>query len=244
MPFLSADGISLVDIVMLAIIVFGLPLEALLTLKKGRAELASGKPGVRVKHYTQTILLLWGISIPILVIWAAAGRDGGALGFDLQTGMMATIGWGLTALIAAFFVSQYAMVSRSNSARRQLRDGMAENKIMSNFMPHTEAEYRVFNLMGSPAGIAEEVVFRGFLIWAFSTVFPLWAAAGLALAVFTALHMYQGLSQLPMVFIIRALVTLVYVLTGSLWPAIALHIFIDVINNSTVWRARDATASA
>lgn len=244
MPFLSADSLSLVDIVMLAIIVLGLPLEALLTLKKGRAELASGKPGARVKRYTQTILLLWVISIPILVIWAAAGRDWGALGFQLQTGMMATIGWGLAALIAAFFVSQYAMVSRSDSARRQLRDGMAQNKNLSNFMPHSEAEYRVFELMGITAGIAEEIVFRGFLIWAFSTVLPIWAAAGLALAVFTALHMYQGASQLPVIFIIGALVTLVYLLTGSLWPAIALHIFIDMINNSTVWRARNATVSA
>lgn len=242
MPFLSAESLSLVDIAMLAIIVIGLPLEAWLTLDKGRAELASGKPEARVKHYTQTIQLLWGISLPILVIWAASGRDWGALGFQIETGMMAMAGWGLAALVALFFVSQYTMVVRSESMRHQLRDGMAANKIMSNFMPQTEAERRVFNLMGISAGIAEEIVFRGFLIWAFSSFLPIWAAAGLALAVFTALHMYQGLSQLPAIFVLGALVTLVYLLSGSLWPAIAVHVFVDVINNSTVWKARGVAA--
>ena len=238
MPFLSVDSLSLVDIAMLAIIVIGLPLEALLTLKKGRAELASGKPDVRVKHYTQTITLLWGISIPILVIWATSNRDWGMLGFQLETGPWAMAGWGLALLIALFFISQYAMISRSESMREQLRSGLSKNQIMSNFMPHTDAERRVFNLMGISAGIAEEIVFRGFLIWAFSNFLPIWAAAGLALAVFTALHMYQGASQLPAVFMLGALVTLVYLLSGSLWPAILLHIFVDLINNSTVWKAR------
>ena len=65
-----------------------------------------------------------------------------------------------------------------------------------------------------------------------------WAAAGVALLVFTGLHAYQGVNQLPAVFAMGGLITLVFVLSGSIWPAIALHIFVDVINNSTVWKAR------
>lgn len=242
MPFLSVDGLSLVDIAMLAIIIIGLPLEALLTLKQGRAELASGEPEVRVKRYTQTITLLWAISLPVLVIWAASGRDWATLGFQIETGPWAMAGWGIAALVALFFTSQYAMISRSESLREQLRSGLADNANMLNFMPHTDGERRVFNLMGISAGIAEEIVFRGFLIWAFSTFLPIWAAAGLALLVFTVLHIYQGLSQLPAVFMLGALVTLVYLLSGSLWPAILLHVFVDWINNSTVWKARMSPA--
>lgn len=242
MPFLSADSLSLVDIAMLAIIVIGLPLEALLTLKSGRAEMASGKPEVRIKRYTQTITLLWGLSLPIIVLWAASGRSWADLGFQVEMHSMAALGWALAGLVAAFFTYQYAMVARSESSRQQLRDGMAKNSIMANFMPQTDGERRVFNLVGISAGIAEEIIFRGYLIWTFNLFMPLWGAAVAALLVFTILHAYQGANQLPTIFVIGALVTLVFVLSGSIWPAIALHVFVDIINISTVWKAHAVAA--
>lgn len=238
MPFLNATGLSLVDIFVLGVIVVGLPLETLLTLKKSRAELASGRPGVRVKHYTQTIFLLWAVALPILILWAASGRNWAELGFVLQGGSMALIGWGLAALIAAFFLFQFSMVARSASARAQLQDAFSKSPVMTNFMPQTEDEKHLFHLVGTTAGITEEIIFRGYLIWAFSLYVPLWVAALSSLLVFTLLHLYQGARQLPGVFLIGALVTLVFVLSGSIWPAIAIHIFVDVINNSMVWKAR------
>lgn len=242
MPVLSADSLSLVDILLLGVIIVALPLEAFINLKSSRAELASGKPGVRVKHYTQTILWLWVISLPIIVLWATANRSWAELGFRLDANLWALSGWVLALLIAAFFALQFAQVTRSDSVRAQIRDHMSKNSIMTNFMPQTDEERRVFNLMGVSAGIAEEIVFRGYLIWAFTLFMPVWSAATLALLVFTILHAYQGLSQLPGVFAMGALVTLVFLLSGSLWPAIALHIFVDVINNGTVWRARTQMA--
>lgn len=238
MPFLDANALSLVDIALLAIIVIGLPFEALFNLKKSREELASGVPGVRVKHYFITILMLWGIALPILVLWAASGRDWAELGFTLQTGWMAYAGWALAALTAVFFLYQHAVISGSAKTREQYRDGLAENPLIGNFMPQTTDEKHVFDLMGITAGITEEIIFRGYLIWAFSFVLPLWGAALAALCVFTLLHLYQGARQLPGIFMMGGLVTLVFVVSGSIWPAIALHIFVDVINNSTVWKAR------
>ncbi|MEM7327285.1 MAG: type II CAAX endopeptidase family protein [Pseudomonadota bacterium] len=241
MPFLSADSLSLVDILFIAIIILGLPIESLLNLKKGRAELASGTPGARIKLYSQTILLLWGLAIPTVILWAASGRAWDALGFQLVGGPMAISGWLLAALIAGFFLVQYSSVTKSAAAREKFRDDFAKNTLMSNFMPHTDAERRIFNVMGISAGIAEEIVFRGYLIWAFSLYLPLWAAALASLLVFTLLHIYQGASQLPLIFLSGAAVTLVFLLSGSLWPAIALHIFVDVINNNMVWKARGET---
>ena len=42
----------------------------------------------------------------------------------------------------------------------------------------------------------------------------------------------------PAIFLMGGLVTLVFIVSGSIWPAIALHIYVDVINNSMVWKAR------
>ena len=244
MPFLNPTGLSLVDIVMLAIILIALPLEALLTLKKGRAELAADAPGVRVKHYTTTIFMLWAVALPIIVLWAASDRNWAELGFQVQTGWLAWSGWGLAALIAAFFAFQFSMVAGSESVREQFRDGLSKNPLISNFMPKTEDERHLFHLLGVTAGITEEIIFRGYLIWALALIMPVWAAALGALAIFTLLHLYQGAQQLPSIFAIGALVTLVFLLSGSLWPAIALHVFVDMINNSTAWKARMSPVAA
>ena len=242
MPILSVESLSLVDIAMLAVILVGLPLESLRTLKSDRAELASGQPGVRIKHYAQTIMWLWGLALPVLVLWATSGRDWSDLGFQIEAGTVAIVGWALAGLIAAFFTYQLAVVIYSPSVRQQFRDGLAKDSISSNFLPQTDAERRIFNLMGISAGISEEIIFRGYLIWTLSLFMPLSIAAVVALLVFTLLHLYQGANKLPVIFITGGLATLVFVLSGSLWPAIAMHIFVDVINNQTAWKARMAPA--
>jgi len=242
MPFLSADGLSLVDIVMLAIIVVGLPLEGLLTVKNTRARLRSGAPGVRVTHYTSTIMLLWGVSLPILVMWAVSERGWDALGFQIQTGMMPLIGWILAALMTAFFIYQFVLVSASEKVRQQFRDGLLKDDVMAGFMPNTADERHLFNLLAITAGITEEIIFRGYLIWAFSLFLPIWAAAIGSLLVFTILHIYQGAKNLLPIFLMGALVTLIFVLSGSIWPAIAVHVFVDILNNLTVSKARAVPA--
>lgn len=238
MPFLSAESLSLVDIILLAVILVGLPLETFINLKRTRAELASEAPGVRVKHYTSIIFLLWAVSLPIIVMWAISGRAWGDLGFQIETGLMSLSGWLLAALVMAFFIYQFCLVSGSEKVRQQFRDGLANDPVMSGFMPKTTEERQLFNLLGFTAGITEEIIFRAYLIWAFSLFLPLWGAALASLVIFTMLHLYQGPKNLPAVFMIGALVTLIYVLSGSIWPAIAVHIFVDIINNSTVWKAR------
>nr|WP_070961116.1 CPBP family intramembrane glutamic endopeptidase [Hyphomonas sp. Mor2] len=242
MPFLSAESFSLVDIVMLAVIVIGLPLETLINLKRTRQELASGAPGVRVKHYTSTILLLWAVALPIIVLWAASGRDWAGLGFHIETGLMPLGGWLLAALMTAYFVYQFCLVSASEKIRQQFRDGLAKDPVMSGFLPQSPEERHLFSLLSVTAGITEEIIFRAYLIWAFSLFLPLWAAALASLAVFTMLHLYQGFKNLPAVFAMGGLVTLIFVLSGSIWPAIAVHIFVDILNGRTVYKARTLTA--
>lgn len=242
MPIFSPDSLSVLDAILLAVILIGLPAEAFLSLKKTREDLARNQPGVRVKHYSQTILLLWGLTLPILILWAVNDRSWGLLGFQVEYSWVAVLGWGLTVMVTAFFLYQYFAVSGSESVKQQYRDGLANKPLMQDFMPQTEDERRVFNLLGVTAGVAEEIIFRGFLIWALALYFPLWVAALSALLVFTLLHLYQGVEQLPTIFLMGGLVTVIFLMTGSLWPVILLHIFVDVINNQTVWVARHASA--
>lgn len=242
MPFLSAESLSLVDIIMLAVILIGLPLETLINLKQTRADLASGEPSVRIKHYTSTILLLWGVALPILVLWAVSDRGWDALGFRLQTDLMSLSGWALAALITAYFIYQNVLVSASQKVRTQFRETLSKDAVMSGFLPHSAEDRHLYNLLSITAGITEEIIFRGYLIWAFGLFIPLWGAALCALVVFTLLHAYQGPKNLPAIFLMGGLVTLIFVLSGSIWPAIAVHIFVDILNGRTITKARSAAA--
>lgn len=243
MPLLNDLGLSLVDIALLVVILIGLPMEALLTLKSSRAKLASGEPGVRVKQYTETILWLWMVAIPILVVWAVSGRDWAMLGFQIPMSTHVAFGWGLAALVAGFFMYQNFMVARSDSAKAQLKQVMTDNKIISDFMPQADEERVLFNLVSVTAGITEEIIFRGYLIWVFSLFAPIWLAGLISLIVFTFLHLYQGAKQLPTVFAMGALLTLIFILSGSIWPAIVVHVLVDMINNSMVWKARTSVTA-
>lgn len=242
MPFLTVDGLSLVDFAMLAIIMIGLPLETLLTVKQTRAKLTSGAPGVRVSHYTSTIMYLWAVALPILVLWAASGRDWADLGFHLEAGTMVSTGWLLAGAIILFFSYQYLAISMSEKGRQQMREGIAKNPVMDGFMPQSSDERHLFNLLGITAGITEEIIFRAYLIWGLSMMMPIWAAALVSLIIFTFLHIYQGVKNLPAIFIIGGLVTLIYLWSGSIWPAIAVHVIVDVLNNLTVSKARHVPA--
>ena len=54
------------------------------------------------------------------------------------------------------------------------------------------------------AGIVEEVLWRGFLIWYLSQFMPVWGAALISTIGFGLAHAYQGLRQVPQITIVGA----------------------------------------
>lgn len=238
MPILSLDPLSVFDIALLAIICLGLPVQAELSREKVRARILSGEAGARERLYRSTIVMLWTLALLVLGLWLVAGRGWAELGFVAGHGWTLGVGWGLAALVSGFFTWQWFGVMRSDAVRRKFcteLEAMGENLY---FLPQSEAEFRLFRTTAVTAGITEEIIFRGFVIWGFAHVMPVWAAAALSLAVFTWLHRYQGLAQLLPVFLIGLVMTVIVVLSGSLWPAIGLHVVVDLLNGETVRAAR------
>jgi membrane protease YdiL (CAAX protease family) len=78
------------------------------------------------------------------------------------------------------------------------------------------------------AGFCEEFLFRGYLIWVFSPWLGWWGAAALSLTFFATGHAYQGWNGVLRTGIVGGLFTLVVAISGSLWPAIALHALHDL----------------
>ncbi|GLW11092.1 hypothetical protein Misp01_62200 [Microtetraspora sp. NBRC 13810] len=113
--------------------------------------------------------------------------------------------------------------------RRSQRD-VAGTTAFQAIMPRTPAERWFAMGMSVTAGVTEEIVYRGLLIGLGVHVFglPLPVAAGLALAIFVAGHLYQGSKGMAVVTLAGLGLTLLYLRTGSLVLPIVLHVLIDV----------------
>ncbi|MBW3553752.1 MAG: CPBP family intramembrane metalloprotease [Gemmatimonadetes bacterium] len=128
------------------------------------------------------------------------------------TGALATIAAGLALMAAA----------------RLLR--IRETPLIRFLLPVTSSEKIAFAGLSISAGIAEELVFRAFLMAALLRAgLTLPATVGLSVAIFAVSHAYQGLAGVLRVGLLGALLTAPILLTGSVYPAMIAHAALDLI---------------
>jgi hypothetical protein len=73
--------------------------------------------------------------------------------------------------------------------------------------------------------------------WARKWLWGWWGAAALSLALFAVAHLYQGWGGVLKTGIAGILFTAVVAISGSLWPAIAMHALIDLGAGVMAWLA-------
>ena len=89
-------------------------------------------------------------------------------------------------------------------------------------------------LIAIAAPLSEELLFRGFLFGGLREKLPRWPAALIAGAIFGSLHALTGISAVPQLIAFGVILCLLYEKTGSIVPAIVLH----VLNNSAALLAQ------
>jgi membrane protease YdiL (CAAX protease family) len=115
---------------------------------------------------------------------------------------------------------------------RRIRDSFAALSFM---MPLNGNDLGRFYGLSVTAGIVEEILWRGFLIWYCDQYLPLWTAALLVTLAFALAHAYQGLAQLPAIVLVGGAFAGLYLLTGSIWLPIVLHAAIDILQGRMVY---------
>ncbi len=142
----------------------------------------------------------------------------------------------LLVLAPIFLLRQYRTIRNDPKQRQSLRDKL--NKVeASEFLPRTEQEARLFILVSISAGICEELLFRGFLIWYFKVFSVTALAVVLSSVLFGMAHSYQGWKGGVQTGAIGLVLAFSYVLTGSLWIPILLHIMGDIHSGVLAWLA-------
>ena len=107
--------------------------------------------------------------------------------------------------------------------------GVAETPMLRHLIPVTGLEKLGFSALSLTAGFSEELVFRGFLLWALvqasgSTAF----AVAVTSLLFGLLHAYQDLAGAGRAAILGLVLALPVVATGSVLPSMIAHAAIDL----------------
>lgn len=198
-----------------------------------------GRARPLVARYRETLIFMWSTTAVVLAVWVGASRPLADLGLGAPLGLLFAGAMGFAILASLAYASQILTLRRSAAARAQLASQLAAQDGVSSMMPATREEMRWFRVVALSAGVTEEILFRGFLIWAFAHWMPVWLAGGCALAVFTLAHLYQENARaLAGVAVAGAAMTVLVIVSGSLYPAMLLHAVIDLAGGEMTWLAR------
>lgn len=193
------------------------PLPALLLLQ---AQLADQMPQEAER---EAVYLSSAVSV-----WALAGFAMLAARFsDMSRAELRLQGLDLSTLVLATGVTVGAGVGLM-AMGRLLR--VRESPLLEYLMPRTGAEKIAFGGLSISAGIAEELVFRSFLIAALVQAgASLPVAVALSIAIFALSHGYQGLAGVFRVALLGGVLTAPFLLTDSVYPSILAHIILDLL---------------
>ncbi|WP_081804298.1 CPBP family intramembrane glutamic endopeptidase [Dyella jiangningensis] len=177
--------------------------------------------------------MLWVLSLAAALLWIYLHRPWDLMGLHLPTGWRIWTSAGAVLAVVALYAPTISKLCRISAERKAaLRTRFGDHAEM---LPETQRELAWFIALSLTAGFCEELIFRGYLIWALHTVVGLCAAAALSCLVFALAHSYQGVSGIIKTGGIGALLTVIVLAFGSLIPAIVIHALIDVAQGVVAW---------
>jgi membrane protease YdiL (CAAX protease family) len=104
-------------------------------------------------------------------------------------------------------------------------------KMAGSLIPTTATERWWFAIVSIGAGVSEELLFRGLLIWYLNHYFPqltVYQLIAISAVLFGYCHLYQGWSGVVGTGVIGALFAWLYLSTGSLLLPIVVHALVDL----------------
>lgn len=228
---------SLLDQFFVLFLVVLFPLYNWNEARKAKRDIAAGKDPATfdtVGEYKTGIAILWAVGLAGVVLWLIQSRSWEALG--MGAGTDSVIRWvaGIAVALAGLAVAQVqgVQLARSADARKQLNDAFG---YLMFYMPKTQKELYWFKWISFSAGVCEEIVYRGFLMWFVASYLGLLPAVVLSSVAFGIAHSYQGIGNAAQTAIIGLWMAILFWLTGSLWVPMLAHFVFDVIGGRMIY---------
>jgi CAAX protease family protein len=211
------------------VLVFGVLLlvDGFVLVPRFRARVAAGLPGARIAGYRRAAFAQSVITVVMLAGWMASGRSWAALGLAPAGGTRFFVALGLIAAILALAVTQVRGIRRIGASVEQRDVNRKRFTELAFMLPGTADEYRWFVVLSVVAGICEELMCRGYLVWVLQAYVGLAAAVILSAAIFGVGHMYQGCRGVVKTGVVGLVMNAIVLAGGWLVPAMLVHALID-----------------
>ena len=195
---------------------------------------AAGTPGGRLRYYPFEIGPLWAIAAGVVALWIADRRPWSALLLGGSAPWRLALGWALAGAYVWLTFSQRRMVLARPGRLARLIDALGSVRPM---LPRTRGERSGFAALAITAGICEELLFRGFVLW-YATVWT-GPVGGFLISsmLFGIMHAYLGVEQVPRAAIVGVYFYVMAMTAGSLLPAMVCHAITDLVSGDLGYRA-------
>ena len=185
----------------------------------------------KIAGYRETIAAWLAFSAALVVVWLGHGRTWADLG--LRWGDPLRFALGSAFCLAFLWITHRQMRKLARRGASAVADHLGDVRF---FMPRTRRELGWFRAMAVNAGVTEELICRGFLLWYLEPYVGLTWAAVLAVVAFALAHAYQGVANLPALTLASAGFVGLYLWTGSLLVPILFHALVDIIQGNVLAR--------
>ena len=193
-------------------------------------KVSGGDAGARTRVYSIILAWLWLAAIFVAGRWWVLARPWTALW------LLPPRGWRLLASTVAVLAGAGLWLLQTRSLARLSAEKRVALRQRSGHLlalvPHTTAEYRWFVGLSVTAGICEELLYRGFLVWALQHWVGLGWAAAVSVIVFGAAHAYQG-KDVVRPTLAGVVLQGIALLTQSILPGILVHAMLDVMSGTS-----------
>ncbi len=188
---------------------------------------------VLVRFYRLIIAVEWSWVLVAALILLLSGLPPRAIGLGWETPPAMVFGF-IAALLAGALIPVVVLAWRSRGGDQPGLETTSQQRMLdpvSALLPSTRRERWYFAVMAVTAGICEEVLFRGFLIFYLSEIFPglpITAAVIVSSIAFGLAHVYQGIGGVLGTGAFGLGMAVLYVWSGSLILPIILHALLDL----------------
>lgn len=199
------------------------PWLACITYQRAKKRFLAGDPQAKVRLYRGWVVEQAITTLLVLALWRMGGLSGVRLGITAPYSWF----WNTSALVlltALLLWTAFQLRRKASKIRQRFQDSLGM------LFADSPLERRWFGALSIGAGISEELVFRGFLMYYLSTYIPhINTAENIVLSsmVFGLAHIYQGWRQSITTGIGGLGFALLYVLSGSLLLPIVVHAVCD-----------------
>ena len=217
----------IVDHIFILLLVAVYPVFSTWSYHREVRRIEAGKPANRMSLYVSTGVIEWLALAGLFIAWYLLERPLSDLGFVAPGGTGFYIGIVLIAAACIGLVRQWSAVERLSDTERK-KQVAALGKLV-HFLPHSKREVNAMYGLSLTAGIVEEIVYRGFVMWYLALFMPMWAAVLLSAIAFGVAHSYQGPLGAVKCGLVGLAFACLYLLTGSIWLPMLGHFLFDAL---------------